>query len=279
MNNFLIGTTLVCLTVISSIVSIGIPTPPVILETQCKRWSAILSWSPTGDESANQYKIQYKTNWDKDKWIDYGFKLPLREKHVRLVLSAWANYTFRVSSVNSIGSSNYSDVSETCMTEEDVPHKNPEDVYGRGNGPNNLVITWKPMPPLEQNAPGFFYSVFWKRNDILDAEWQHRNIPDWQTHRLLIENLPKLRPFKIKVEAHNSLGKAIVEAQEVIGFSDEDRPSEEPRMLEVVEIIDGNSAKLKWMAVDPKSLNGHFKGESYLNLYMCLAARISCKVN
>ncbi|CAG2170320.1 unnamed protein product, partial [Oppiella nova] len=93
-----------------------------------------------------------------------------------------------------------------------------------------------------------------------NAEWHERHVLDWQQHRLVIENLPKQRPYLIRVEAHNSLGGAPVEAKEVIGFSDEDRPSEAPKLLSIVEKIDGKSARLSWEAVPPMSLNGHFKG-------------------
>ena len=261
MKNILFATNLICLIIIANVWSLSIPTPPEILEVDCKRWSAILSWSPTGQEPVNEYKIQYKTDWNKDEWFDYGFVQPLKEKSVRLILSPWSNYTFRVSAVNSAGASDYSTASErVCSTQEDVPHKNPDDVYGRGNGPKNLVISWKPMPPFDQNAPGFVYKVFWKLNDDPFALWNHRIITNWKEHRLLIENLPKLRPYRIKVEAHNSLGPAPVQANEVIGFSDEDKPSEEPQRLRVVEVIDGKTARLEWEPVEPKSLNGHFKG-------------------
>ncbi len=45
--------------------------------------------------------------------------------------------------------------SKTCLTPEDVPHKNPDNVEGRGTAPNNLVIYWTPMPQIEHNAPKF----------------------------------------------------------------------------------------------------------------------------
>jgi hypothetical protein len=254
----------ISLTFILCIIAEEIPTPPEILDTECKRVSAILSWSPTGNAPVTGYIIQYKTNWSPNEWLNYEFAQVLEEKSVRLILSPWANYTFRVIARNNAGVSLPSGESEVCQTEEDVPYKNPDLVYGRGNGPNNLVISWKPMPPIDQNAPGFYYKVQWRQNDLAEEIWHNRIVHEWQQHKLTIEQLPKLRPFRIKVEAYNSLGKANLEAKEMIGFSDEDKPTDAPTNFRVIQIRDGKSAKLMWEPVSPLSLNGHFKGNQTL---------------
>lgn len=57
-------------------------------------------------------------------------------------MSPWANYTFRVIAINKIGKSLPSANSQSCSTESEVPHKNPDDVKGEGDRPDNLVITW-----------------------------------------------------------------------------------------------------------------------------------------
>lgn len=57
-------------------------------------------------------------------------------------MSPWANYTFRVIAWNKIGNSNPSSHSDVCTTQPEVPHKNPDNVVGEGNLPNNLVIKW-----------------------------------------------------------------------------------------------------------------------------------------
>jgi hypothetical protein len=44
---------------------------------------------------------------------------------------------------NKIGPSQPSEPSKQyCSTPEDVPHKNPDNVIGQGDRPDNLVIRW-----------------------------------------------------------------------------------------------------------------------------------------
>ena len=60
--------------------------------------------------------------------------------------------------------------------------------------------------------------------------------------------------------AHNDLGEANVAAEEVIGYSGEDVPTDPPTNLEVNTIIGPRSAMLSWDKVNPKSVRGDFKG-------------------
>lgn len=57
-------------------------------------------------------------------------------------MSPWANYTFRIIAWNKIGNSPPSAHSDVCTTLPEVPHKNPDNVEGEGDQPNNLVIRW-----------------------------------------------------------------------------------------------------------------------------------------
>ena len=66
--------------------------------------------------------------------------------------------------------------------------------------------------------------------------------------------------FLIEIVAHNDLGEANVAAEEFIGYSGEDVPTEPPTSLEVNEIIGPRSAVLSWKSVRPESVRGDFKG-------------------
>jgi hypothetical protein len=74
-------------------------------------------------------------------------------------MSPWSNYTFRVIARNKVGESLPSSHSKTCLTPEDVPYKNPDNVEGRGTAPNNLVIYWTVSLGSNMNNQGQFLSL------------------------------------------------------------------------------------------------------------------------
>jgi neuronal cell adhesion protein len=68
--------------------------------------------------------------------------VPATATTFKVSMSPWSNYTFRVIARNKVGDSLPSGHSKVCLTPEDVPYKNPDNVEGRGTAPNNLVIYW-----------------------------------------------------------------------------------------------------------------------------------------
>ena len=68
--------------------------------------------------------------------------VPATDTSFKVSMSPWSNYTFRVIARNKVGESLPSGHSKTCLTPEDVPFKNPDNVEGRGTTPTNLVISW-----------------------------------------------------------------------------------------------------------------------------------------
>ena len=239
-----------------------VPNHPRIVGVECEGSAAMVEWMPTGDRRAPilSYSIQHNTSFSPDIWEDAFVNIPAPDNRFKVSMSPWANYTFRVIARNKIGPSLPSEPSERCSTEEDVPHKNPEKVVGRGSSPSNLEITWAPMPMIEHNAPGFFYKVYWKRNDDLGSRWEYRQIDDWQRNRLVIEGQPTFKEYRIKVEAHNRRGQAHMVATEIVGYSGEDRPNQAPRNFRHLETIDAKTARLQWDPVPVSSIRGHFKG-------------------
>lgn len=238
-----------------------VPNSPKIASIECETSAALVEWMPTGDRRAPilSYVIQYNTSFTPDVWEDAFVNIPAPDNRFKVSMSPWSNYTFRVIARNKIGPSQPSEPSDRCSTEEDVPHKNPEKVVGRGSSPTNLEITWTPMPLIEHNAPGFFYKVYWKLNNP-NAKWITRTIDDWQRNKLVIENQDTFREYRMKVEAHNRRGQAHMVATEVTGYSGEAKPSLAPRQFRHLETRDAKSALFSWDPVPPNSINGHFKG-------------------
>lgn len=238
------------------------PNPPKIEEVQCDGLTALVRWQPNGDRRAPilSYTIQFNTSFTPDKWEDAFVSIPAADTSFQVSMTPWANYTFRVIARNKIGPSEPSGHSNICETPEDVPYKNPDNVIGKGTEKDNLVISWTAMPMIEQNAPGFFYKVFWKREDIPQEPWRITEIPEWEQNSFIIPSQPTFKPYRIKVEAHNSRGQAHTTATEVIGYSGEDVPLEAPKNFNRLYVKDARSAMFSWDPVSPESVRGHFRG-------------------
>ncbi|KAG8195062.1 hypothetical protein JTE90_029641 [Oedothorax gibbosus] len=236
------------------------PNPPIILGVKCDGLTALVQWQPNGDRRAAilSYTIQFNTSFTPDKWED-AF-VSIREHSFQVSMTPWANYTFRVIARNKIGPSEPSGHSGVCETPEDVPYKNPDNVQGKGTEKDNLVISWTAMPMIEQNAPGFFYKVFFKREDDPRAQWTITEIPVWEQNSFIIPGQPTFKPYRIKVEAHNARGQAHTTPTEVIGYSGEDVPEEAPKNFNRMYVKDARSAMFSWDPVSPESVRGHFRG-------------------
>lgn len=193
-------------------------------------------------------------------------------------MSPWANYTFRVIAWNKIGPSAPSAHSDVCTTQPEVPHKNPDNVEGEGDQPNNLVIRWtvsiktinkkcqinsfellQPMPEIEHNGPRFQYRVYWRR-DIPGEKEGIEDITNWRTSSFVIRDQPPFQQYRIKVIAMNENGEANVSPKEVIGYSGEDKPLEAPSNFTLLQVQSPTTALLSWNPVRLDSVRGHFKG-------------------
>ncbi|XP_063242824.1 neuroglian isoform X3 [Bacillus rossius redtenbacheri] len=238
-----------------------VPNPPRLDGITCNRRDATLNWHPMGDRRAPilRYIIQYNTSFTPDVWEVAFDSVPATDMTYTVGMSPWANYTFRVIAVNKIGRSIPSSHSAICTTQPDVPHKNPDNVEGRGTEPTNLVISWTVMPEIEHNAPRFMYRVYWKR-DIAGEPWQSEDILDWQQNSLVIQNQPTFQRYRIKVVAINEMGESNVSPKEVIGYSGEDVPTQAPQDFTLVQVTGSTSALLSWSPVPPETVRGHFKG-------------------
>ncbi|XP_075216738.1 neuroglian isoform X3 [Lycorma delicatula] len=238
-----------------------VPNAPKLLDVTCNKLDASLNWQPMGDNRAPilRYTIQYNTSFTRDTWEEASDSVPATDMSYTVPMSPWANYTFRVVAWNKIGQSLPSSHSKVCSTQEDVPYKNPDNVEGKGTEPNNLVISWTPMPMIEHNAPKFHYRVYYKK-DIPGAQWNTEEITDWKQNQLVIPNQETFQQYRIKVIAINSKGEANVSPKEIIGHSGEDVPLQAPSNFTLIQVTTSTSALLSWNPVPLDSVRGHFKG-------------------
>lgn len=198
-----------------------VPNRPELIDVDCGTNTARVSWRPTGHNHAPimHYTIQENTSFTPDYW-GISFKdVPASETSYTVKMSPWANYTFRVIARNKIGPSLPSAHSRVCTTPVAVPYKNPENVKGDGTAPNNLRISWAPMPEIEHNGPGFKYIIQWRQEDDGYTEYHTREITDWRVSEIIVPDQPTYRPYSIQVRAANAMGDSTEGTTPIRGYS------------------------------------------------------------
>lgn len=239
-----------------------VPNPPRITNLECDSFRATLQWVSTGDRRAPilNYEIYQNTSAKPDVWEVAFWNVPASDPRFTLNLNPWLNHTFRVVARNKVGQSLPSEPSQNCESSTAVPHTNPTDVKGRGTAPNNLVISWTAMDRKHHNAPGFYYKVYWRRADVPESGYHTQIINDWKESKFVVTNQPTFVPYKIKVEAHNSLGQSAMAPDEVIGYSGQDIPTQEPRNFRLVKLISPSKGHFTWDPVPLETIRGQFRG-------------------
>ncbi|KAM9180626.1 neural cell adhesion molecule L1 isoform 3-T3 [Dugong dugon] len=240
---------------------VGSPGPVPQLELSdhhlLKQSQVRLSWSPAEDHNApiEKYDVEFEDKeMEPEKWYSLG-KVPGNQTSTTLKLSPYIHYTFRVTAINKYGPGEPSPASETVVTPEAAPEKNPVDVRGEGNETNNMVITWKPLKWMDWNAPQVQYRVQWRPQGARGAAWQEQILSE---PFLVVTNTSTFVPYEIKVQAVNSQGKG-PEPHVTVGYSGEDFPQASPQ-LDGVEILNSSAVLVKWWPVDPAQVNGHLRG-------------------
>ncbi|XP_058802233.1 neuroglian isoform X2 [Phymastichus coffea] len=238
-----------------------VPNPPTLLGVTCGSNDAHVTWIPTSDSRSAilRFSIQYNTSFTPDTWEIAKDHVPATDQSYTIGLTPWANYTFRVIAWNKIGPSQPSSHSTVCTTLPDVPYKNPDNVEGKGDDPQNLVIKWTVMPQIEHNAPKFMYRVYYKR-DIPGEKWTIEDIHNWRTNYLKVNNQPTYQRYKIKVGAINERGECREPPQEIIGYSGEDVPKQAPGNFTLVEVRSSTTALLSWTKVPDETVKGELRG-------------------
>lgn len=140
-----------------------------------QKTSVTLQWidgAPHG-RRVSTYTLSGRTNWN-DTWLNIAHGLRpteidrytgRKEVTVENVLTPWATYEFRVAAWNELGMGLPSAPSPRHSTAPDKPFIPPHNVGGGGGKIGDLTITWTPLRSEEQNGPGVYYKIFWKRKD------------------------------------------------------------------------------------------------------------------
>ena len=77
------------------------------------------------------------------------------------------------------------------------------------------------MPKTEHNAPGFYYLVKWRRDDVKSQPFEER-IVDSTVNKVVVPDQPIYKPYEIYVLAINEVGEAVLKPRKTVGYSAED---------------------------------------------------------
>uniref|UniRef100_A0A8B9GMP0 Neural cell adhesion molecule L1-like protein n=1 Tax=Amazona collaria TaxID=241587 RepID=A0A8B9GMP0_9PSIT len=250
-------TSLDSVTAESWLIVLDVPDPPEDLQlSENQNRSVRLSWKAGASHNSpvNESIIEFEENrWEPGRWQELT-RILGNDTTALLSLAPYMNYQFRVLSVNAVGRSQPSKPSLRYATPPAAPDKNPENIRVEASEPNEMVMKWEPLKPMERNGPGLEYKVSWRQQGV-EADWNEEMV---KKHSLTLRNTPTFVPYEIKVQAVNNLGSG-PEPSITIGYSGEDVPDAAPSGVSV-DIVNSTLIKVFWFGIPRDRVRGHLRG-------------------
>ncbi|XP_067832236.1 neural cell adhesion molecule L1.2 isoform X2 [Heptranchias perlo] len=252
-----VETSLDSVTASAQLIVVDRPDPPFDLQLRIIQEREVqLSWIPGNDHNSpiEEFIIKFEEDifepgtWHVMKHLDGD------QQETVLELSPYVNYSFRVISVNRLGSSDPSEGTDRYMAPSAVPEKNPEGVKGEGSLPNNMIISWQVLKGLDWNGPDLQYIVKWRQQDV-ESQWKELVV---DSPPYVVNSTPTFVPYQIQVQAFNQEGSG-PEPRIVIGYSGENYPLNSPENVTVVNVT-STAVRVLWSPVAAESIRGHLGG-------------------
>lgn len=240
----------------------GMPGGVKVLEI--KKTDAILEWidGSTNGGPIMHYNVYARTQWNKT-WhhvaeVNQSQEVDRYTGRRRAEiedLSPFCSYEFAVAAVNIYGIGPQSLPSPSHNTLHDKPYKSPSGISGGGGKIGDLIITWEPLNPIDHNAPGVHYKVFYRLHGKSgSSEWASRihkaegNIGKAVIH-FEKEDLYYTK-YDVKVQAINTIGPG-PESEVVVIYSAEDMPQVAPQGVSALG-FNSTALNVTWRAVDQR---------------------------
>ncbi|NXF09670.1 NCHL1 protein, partial [Smithornis capensis] len=241
----------------SQLVVLDVPDPPEDLQlSENQNRSVRLSWKAGSSHNSPVHEsiVEFEENqWEPKRWQELT-RIPGNDTTALLSLAPFMNYQFRVVSVNAVGRSHPSKPSLRFSTPPAAPDKNPENIRVEASEPNEMVMKWEPLKPMETNGPGLEYRVSWRQKGV-KTDWNEETV---KKHSLTVRNTPTFVPYEIKVQAVNNLGSG-PEPNVTIGYSGEDFPDAAPSSVSV-DVVNSTLVRVFWFGIPRDRVRGHLRG-------------------
>ena len=173
-----------------------------------------------------------------------------KEAVLENVLSPFTTYEFRVSAYNELGYGPPSAPTPQYSTPSDKPFKAPSNIGGGGGKIGDLTIKWDPLPPANQNGPGIYYKIFWRRKTH-DTEFQFLDLKQYGnigTSVVQISQQYYYTEYQVRVQAANEIGYGPISEPATI-FSAEDMPQVAPQQV-YARSFNGTSLNVSWTPIE-----------------------------
>ncbi|KAL1110582.1 hypothetical protein AAG570_008110 [Ranatra chinensis] len=245
----------------SHVVVDGPPGPPGGVQVvEITTRSAVLRWTDgaSNGKTITHYSISGRTQWNK-KWFKIADGITAHEidryngrKEARLenVLTPYSSYEFQIQASNSLGTGIPSEPSPRHNTLNDKPYKAPEEIGGGGGKIGDLVISWKPLPPEDQNGPGIYYKVYWRLEGKKNTEFQSKDLKELGNVGTTVVHIPLdsyYTKYEVKVQAANSEGYG-PESNITTIYSAEDMPQVAPQRVSAVS-YNSTAVNVSWYPI------------------------------
>lgn len=165
-------------------------------------------------------------------------------------MNPYSTYLFRVSAFNEFGYGPPSAPSPQYSTAPEKPTKAPSNIGGGGGKIGDLTITWDPLGPSDQNGPGLYYKIFWRRKGH-DTEFQSLSLEKYGnigSSVVQIQQIYYYTEYEVKVQAINDIGEGPISEVRTI-YSAEDMPQVAPQQV-VAMSYNSTSLNVSWVPIE-----------------------------